>query len=395
MRNNQTGQFEPIDYIGQIFNGRKIIKRIPNATHNRTSKYIAECVICGKQVTRSMYTLKHGASCDCQEVSIHEQRIGEIYGCMKIVAVLPHVKDKQRKYLCECIYCGEQSKYTVSDLKELKSLRCFHINNNRHRARDYTWKFPRLGGIYRGMFIRCYNKKAAGKNWKYYGGKGIEVCKEWQEFPEKFQEWALTHGYQDDLTIDRIDSNKNYCPENCQWITLAENVKRAGETILEVNGIIKNLSEWSKHICQDEQRVGYYYRTYGEEYAIQYIKDMMNIGYNSQNKNLHFLTINGIVKSLSDWSREINISPDTLSAYCTHNGDEETIRHIQEILTYGYDKYAIGCPFVVDGVSHSNKEWTKILGLSKGRLTKLKSKHGYDAVVDFIREKLKEQENYS
>ena len=76
MRNNQTGQFEPIDYIGQIFNGRKIIKRIPNATHNHTSKYIAKCVICGKQVTRSMYTLKHGAPCDCQNVSIHEQRLG-------------------------------------------------------------------------------------------------------------------------------------------------------------------------------------------------------------------------------------------------------------------------------------------------------------------------------
>lgn len=236
MRNNQTGRFEPIDYIGQIFNGRKIIKRIPNATHNHTSKYIAECVICGKQVTRSMHTLKHGAPCDCQKVSIHEQRIGEIYGCMKIIEVLPHVKDKQRKYLCECVYCGEQSKYTVSDLKELKSLRCFHINNNRHRARDYTWKFPRLGGIYRGMFVRCYNKKAAGKHWKYYGGKGIEVCKEWQEFPEKFQEWALTHGYQDNLTIDRIDSNKDYCPENCQWITLAENVRRAGEITLEVKG---------------------------------------------------------------------------------------------------------------------------------------------------------------
>lgn len=74
------------------------------------------------------------------------------------------------------------------------------------------------------MMKRCYI--ASSNNYHIYGGKGIKVCDEWHTF-ENFLSWAMDSGYEDHLTIDRIDSNKDYCPKNCRWITLSENIGRS------------------------------------------------------------------------------------------------------------------------------------------------------------------------
>lgn len=75
---------------------------------------------------------------------------------------------------------------------------------------------------------RCY-KPSYNKSYKNYGGRGIKMCDEWFDFLV-FNEWAKANGYTESLTIDRIDENKDYCPENCQWITLSENVSRSNKT---------------------------------------------------------------------------------------------------------------------------------------------------------------------
>lgn len=81
----------------------------------------------------------------------------------------------------------------------------------------------RLYNIWSCMKQRCTNPKHSAA--AYYYHKGIRVCDEWLCF-ENFQNWALAHGYEEHLTIDRIDSNKDYCPSNCRWITRAENARR-------------------------------------------------------------------------------------------------------------------------------------------------------------------------
>ena len=77
----------------------------------------------------------------------------------------------------------------------------------------------RLYTCWADMKTRCLNKKH--KWYGHYGGRGITVCDEWMRF-EPFAEWALSHGYAEDLTIDRIDNDKGYCPENCKWSTQHE-----------------------------------------------------------------------------------------------------------------------------------------------------------------------------
>lgn len=78
----------------------------------------------------------------------------------------------------------------------------------------------RLKRIYRGMISRCYNPNSAA--YKHYGGRGIKVCDEWLRDREKFIGWAITHGYMNELSIDRIDVNGNYEPSNCRWATYKE-----------------------------------------------------------------------------------------------------------------------------------------------------------------------------
>ncbi len=78
-----------------------------------------------------------------------------------------------------------------------------------------TWK---------GMRGRCENPNS--NVWEYYGGKGVRVCQEWADF-KTFRDWAQSHGYANGLSIDRIDSGGNYCPENCEWVTRGENSRRA------------------------------------------------------------------------------------------------------------------------------------------------------------------------
>lgn len=86
----------------------------------------------------------------------------------------------------------------------------------------------RLYNIWSCMKQRCNNPNHTAAAW--YHDKGIRVCDEWNTNFDSFETWALCNGYADDLSIDRIDSDGNYCPENCRWIPIAENRRRAKQT---------------------------------------------------------------------------------------------------------------------------------------------------------------------
>lgn len=89
-------------------------------------------------------------------------------------------------------------------------------------------KHSGLRNIYNNMKYRCYGPKLDERTAKAYRDKGIRVCEEWLGYYGNFKVWALAHGYKPGLSIDRIDPDGNYCPENCRWVTVEENRARHG-----------------------------------------------------------------------------------------------------------------------------------------------------------------------
>lgn len=93
------------------------------------------------------------------------------------------------------------------------------------------------------MLERCYNPN--NKSYKNYGGRGIEVCDEWRKDYSKFESWAMNNGFQEDLSIDRIDNDGNYEPDNCRFVTPAENNQnRRSSRFYTIDGETKNLQQW-------------------------------------------------------------------------------------------------------------------------------------------------------
>ena len=107
------------------------------------------------------------------------------------------------------------------------------------------WK-TRLYRIWGAMRQRCKNPNEAG--YENYGGRGIRVCPEWEDF-FAFRAWALTHGYQEDLSIERIDVNGNYCPENCTWATrLQQANNKTNNRFIEFNGKRMTSRQWDREL---------------------------------------------------------------------------------------------------------------------------------------------------
>ena len=103
----------------------------------------------------------------------------------------------------------------------------------------------RLCRIYWSMLDRCRNPN--NKHYADYGGRGISVCAEWLRSSKVFYEWASATGYADGLTIDRIDNNKNYEPNNCRWATQKEQQNNRGNNrYLTVDGVTRSIIEWSE-----------------------------------------------------------------------------------------------------------------------------------------------------
>lgn len=119
-----------------------------------------------------------------------------------------------------------------------KAIRENGITHGQARTRMYR--------IYKGIKARCYNPNR--KCYFRYGGRGIAMCDEWRTSYSTFKKWSQQNGYDEHLTIDRIDSNGNYEPSNCRWITASQNSKfRNFETAkkYEYMGEAKRVTEWA------------------------------------------------------------------------------------------------------------------------------------------------------
>jgi hypothetical protein len=151
-------------------------------------------------------------------------------------------------WLCQC-ECGTTSKVRTSELKNgnSRSCGCLHkeiVSKTSKKNRVYKKEYNRLRQIFGNMKQRCYDKNSI--NFKNYGAKGIKICNEWLENPLSFCEWAINNGYTNTLTIDRINVNQNYTPDNCRWVSqkIQQN-NRTNNHLIVYKGIIHSMSEWS------------------------------------------------------------------------------------------------------------------------------------------------------
>lgn len=172
---------------------------------------------------------------------------GEQFGLWEVMQ-----EAKDRKLLCRC-RCGTEKEVQKKHLLSGKTTSCGCLRNQKSSERmkennpciaKHNMYKSRLYGIWSNIKDRCYNSN----NGKYqnYGGRGIKLCEEWQEFVP-FKEWALSNGYNDTLTIDRMDFNGDYEPNNCRWITIQEQqYNKCNNHLLTYNGRTQTLMEWAK-----------------------------------------------------------------------------------------------------------------------------------------------------
>lgn len=167
---------------------------------------------------------------------------GKVFGNWTVIRRGRNI-GKQVAWICKCS-CGITRLVQGTSLKTGKSTSCgcksIGLNHKTHGESK-----TRLFNIWVLMRQRCNNPH--NRAYKFYGEKGVLVCREWNKF-EPFRDWALSHGYKEGLSIDRIDVNGNYEPSNCRWIPQKEQTKNMTRNInVTINGKTQCLSEWVKH----------------------------------------------------------------------------------------------------------------------------------------------------
>ena len=180
-----------------------------------------------------------------------ENIIGKRYGRLTViedvgVRQIPS-GTKRHQFLCLCD-CGNYKKIDRNKLVCNATQSCGCILKEERQTRTarhpeivyknvdkrfwyisyYEHNFP-MGKRYKNMMHRCFKK--CDPDYENYGGRGIKVCDEWANDFFKFKEWSEQNGFREDLTLDRIDVNGDYCPENCRWATVKEQNRNKRNTI--------------------------------------------------------------------------------------------------------------------------------------------------------------------
>lgn len=148
------------------------------------------------------------------------------------------------RWLCLCD-CGKNAVVSGSDLKAGKVLSCGCKKKEQLTTRNFVhgMEGSKLYHVWKGMKQRCSNPNHKG--FAQYGGKGISVCNEWLADFETFYNWSMKNGYQDGLSIDRIDNDKGYSPDNCRWATPREqNNNKRSNKLITIDGKTKTAAQW-------------------------------------------------------------------------------------------------------------------------------------------------------
>ena len=184
----------------------------------------------------------------------------------------------------------------------------------------------KLYHIYNSMKQRCYNENAL--KYKNYGGRGIKICEEWLNDFLSFKNWALKNGFsysktRKEQSLDRINNNGNYEPNNCRWVTHSQNCRNRNNNVyLTKNGVSKTISEWSEELNLKQRTISTRIKKYNN------IDDILNLENLSRKKHLSNTGEFGISKNKKS-KFVLYINHQYIGQYITLN---EAILRREEIL---------------------------------------------------------------
>ena len=179
---------------------------------------------------------------------------GQRFGRLVVVGLHP-TNTRKTYWVCQCD-CGNMKVVRSDSLQcgAIRSCGCLKkeqdkknlvLGNGRRKFAETGVKVggTRLYYTWQGMKSRCYDEHDA--RYDRYGGRGIKICDEWKDDFMAFRSWALSNGYADDLTIDRIDNDGDYCPDNCRWATHKEQSRNRSSNInIKIGNSTRTLTEW-------------------------------------------------------------------------------------------------------------------------------------------------------
>lgn len=238
-------EFKPGLKIGKL----TLIKFLGRDKHSK-KQWLCECE-CGNTCIRVEGNLKTTKvpHCGCSPAWKGFNRrftdlTGRKFGRLTVREYYGKDKYSHNLWLCYC-ECGKASIVESAALTSGKSRSCgcWQIESTIKRSSTHGKTHNRIYRIYAHMKSRCY--VPTNKNYVDYGGRGISVCDEWLNDFQKFYDWAIANGYKDNLTIDRIDVNRNYEPDNCRWATYKEQSNNRRVTLKHTyKDVTHTLPEW-------------------------------------------------------------------------------------------------------------------------------------------------------
>lgn len=225
--------------------------------------------------------------------------VGKRFGKLTVISENGRSNHGDKIWLCRCD-CGKITTSYTSILNRGYKMSCGCEVGSNFRTHNHSKE--RLYSIWKDIKSRCNNPHE--KAYNNYGGRGITICDEWSDYMV-FRTWALSHGYRDDLTIDRIDVNGNYEPSNCRWATIKEQARNKRDTIwVSYKGQTKCLTEWAEILNINQATLRHRICDYG--WSVEKAFNRPIIGQS------RMITINGKTQKLHEWAEELGITRHTM-----------------------------------------------------------------------------------
>lgn len=223
------------DLTGKKFNMLTVIRFVRKVKKPKSYIWLVKCE-CGVEKEMDAHSIKRSISCGCYRLKVVSETstkdlTGQRFGRLLVIERCGSSKYRSALWLVRCD-CGNEKTIEGSVLISGKVVSCGCYNSEKLRNNTYKQTHgksgTRLYKTWENMKERCYNTN--NPRYYTYGDRGITVCDEWKDSFETFYDWAMFSGYKDDLTIDRINVNNGYCPENCQWLTFSDNTIKRNTT---------------------------------------------------------------------------------------------------------------------------------------------------------------------